>query len=408
MSAFRFARGLALAALTMAGCAKPAETPAPQAHQRAANRAALDSLASWRVPMTAEFYQGLRGWSFRDSVPLALGSRSRSVLSTAGVVSALDSVAEGEVLSFAPNGTAIGRMQMNGEVVNRFVLTSAQGRTLWTHDPPGRGHHFYQIGPDGRMVIGHSSSTAHPGKPGTVGTLTFYDSLGRAGGQYSCSMLGGSEISPDAAVTLVECRDSALVVVDRQGGTLATLAGSFRNFRISNGGRVIAAVPIAQPRSLQLLAAVPDFGARQPRLIELPQPVRQVALSSDGEMVVATAGAEVVATNPASGAELWRVRLDGQNPLPTSLSLGPGGLVAVGAVQDGALVLADGQGPHPALVAVIQNGRLLRTLQFELDSLNAWVPSVALDPAGRALLIWEPTGAWRIDLARLGRQERGR
>jgi len=289
-------------------------------------------------------------------------------------------------------------MQVDRELVARFELRTAAGQTLWTHE--GRGHHYYSIGAGGKLVVGHSSSTAHPGKPGSVGTLTFYEVRGGTTGRFSCSMLGGSQIAPDAGAALVECRDSALVVVDPQGRPLNGLAGSYRSFSLAAGGRVVAAVPVGQPRTLTLSTRTGDSVAGQTRSIQFKDPVRQVAISNEGDLLVATSGADVVAVNPGSATETWRVTLEGQPPLTSSLSLGPNGLVAVGAVLDGARVLDGRRGPHPALVALIQNGRVLRTLRFELDSLNAWVPSVALSPDGRGLLVWDPTGVWSIDLQR--------
>lgn len=389
---------LAVGCLAVAACTPGSEATVLQ--KRAAQRAALDSVAAWQAPMSPELYHGLRGWAFRprDSTPLAIGARSVTAFPVRQAPRIVDSAAEGQLLSVSPNGSHVGRMSLDRELVVRFELRTADGKPLWSHE--ARGHHYYQIGPDARLTVGHTSSTSHPGKPGSIGTVTFYDSRGSPTGKFACSRPGGSEISPDGTAILLECRDSALVLLDRQGRALAGLPGSFRNFRVASEGRVVAAVPLARPRSVAIVTRDPRSQSPTPRVRELPAAVRQVAMPPDGGLIAVTAGAEVVGLSPDDSTALWRVKLEGPAPVASSLAVGRDGLVVVGALLDSARASGGGSAPHPAMVAAIQGGRVLRTTRFELDSLNAWVPSVALSPDERFLLVWDPTRVWSINLSR--------
>jgi len=394
----RRSAALAVGCLAVAACTSGSQTMAVQT--RTAARGALDSAAAWQAPMRPEFYHGLRGWVFRpqDSTPLGIGPRSITAFSAKQPLITTDSAVEGQLLSVSPNGSHVGRMKLEGEQVVRFELRTAAGKLLWAHD--SRGHHYYQVGPEARLTVGHTSTTSHPGKPGSVGTVTFYDSRGNATGDFACSRPGGSEISPDGTVLLLECRDSALVLLDPRGGTLAGLPGSFRNFRVAAEGRVITAVPLARPRSLTIVTRDPRSRSPTTGVRELSEAVRQVTMTPDGALIAVTAGAEVIGLSPDASTELWRVKLEGPAPIASSLAVGRDGLVVVGALLDGSRALGGAPGPHPAMVAAIQGGRVLRITRFELESLNAWVPSVALDPNQRFLLVWDPTTIWSIDVPR--------
>lgn len=386
---------LAAASLFLAACT-PAQ-PDRSAEARPASQNALDSAAAWRAPLGPELYHGLRGWIFRpgDSTPIAAGPRGLVSFAPGLAPAALDTLAENQLLSFSPDGTHLGRMQREGELVARFELRTTDGKTVWAHG--ARGHHFYQIGPGARLVAGFTSSTRHPGKPGSVGTVTLYGAGGEPTGRFACAMPGGSEIAPDAGAILIECRDSALVLLDPRAQVLAALPGSYRSFRVADAGRVVAAVPVARPRELVVLQRDSLAREARPRSRELPAPIRQVALTPDGGLIVATAGAEVVGLGPDPTADRWRVRLEGE-PAITSLAVGRDGLVAVGAIRGP--VRAGDRAPRPATVAAIRDGKVVRSVDFELESPNAWVPSVALAPEEHTLLVWDPSSVWSISLPR--------
>lgn len=389
-----------LVAVGLGACVR--EAPAPP-QSRPPDQRALDSVASWKAPMTAEFYHQLRGWVFRsgDSAVMAVGTRSFTEFSPAGVAADAATLREGEAIFLSPDGSRVGRTRRDAELVIGFELLDISGRTIWSHAP--LGHHYYQVGTGGRLTIGHTSSTAHPGKPGSVGTFTFYDSTGTPQGRFACGQSGATEIAPDAAAVLIECRDSALAVVDRRGRLLLSLPGSFRNARISAGGRVLAAVPVAQPRNLTI-AALDSAGAiAKPVTVEFTAPVRQVAMTPDGKLVVATSGAEVIALSGPGGQEVWRAPLEGANAI-TSLAVSPSGLVAVGARGGPASATEQRPELNPALIAVLRDGRVRFRADFELDRMNVWTPSVALDPGEGQLLVWGPAEVWSIRAARwLGR-----
>ncbi len=383
-------------AFLVGGCV-PGESK-PAAQQRPPAQQSLDSLASWRYAMSGEFYHGLRAFVFRpdEPGPLAVGTRALAILS-AGQAKTVDTAGDAAALTVAPNGSHVGRMRLDHDVVASFQLVALAGAPVWIHD--ARGHHYYQIGPDARLVVGLSSNIAHPGKPGSVGTFVFYDRRGIETGRFGCSLPGAAEIAPDGAAVLIECRDSALVLLDSRARVLASLTGSFRNARTAAGGRVLVAVPVGKPRSVLVGGA-----GGESRTIELADPVRQLAVTPDGSLVVAGAGGTIYGLRPDAAAPRWRATLEGPAPLVTSLAVSPKGLVAVGAVLDGAPAVAGAPGPRAALAALVREGQVVRTVRFEMERANAWVPSVALDPAERWLLVWDPATVWSVDLARwLGR-----
>ncbi len=356
---------------------------------------ALDSAAVWSFEMPADFYHQLRGWVFRpDETIVAAGSREISVFAPDGRRTLIDSAGENQMLTLAADGSHLGRLQLRQDVVERFELRTLAGETVWSQE--GRGHHYYLIGPQAGAVAGLSSDVAHPGKPGSMGTIVVYDATGQETGRFQCPTPGSTRFSADGSTLLAECRDSALFLLDLNGREVGSLPGNYRNFEISSDGSVVAAAPFDRPTELTI-----QSGDGQPRSVSFEAPVRQLAVAPDGELIAVAAGSVVYAVDPRDGSALWQVELRGPAPLPTSLSLGPDGLIAVGVLNDSDRALQGGEGPYLAAVALFRDGELLRRIEFEVEALNAWTPSVFMDPEGMRLVVSVPNKAWALDVRSL-------
>lgn len=357
-------------------------------------QAGLDSLAAASQPLSPEFHQQLRGYVFRpDGTILLHGAHQLTILAPAGRRD-LVSAGENEQITTATNGSHFGRLRLDEEVVARFELAVVGGSVLWTHDR--RGHHYYQIGPDAGVVVGMSTDMAHPGKPGTMGTFVFYDRRGVETGRFSCMNPGASTFTPDGAALLVSCRGDGLHLVGPDGRSRRKLEGDYRDVAAAQGARVIAAVNVAHPSALQVAGL-----ERAPRAIQLAGPVRGVALTRAGNLAVVAAGTSVYGVRPDTGAIAWELKIPGTDPVPTAIAVGDHGLVAVGALLDGARALAGHDGPHPAVLVVARDGRILRSVEFDVAQLAIRVPAVAVSPDEKRLIVSDPTRIWVIDVARV-------
>ncbi len=358
---------------------------------------ALDSLAAASQPLTPEHHQQLRGYVFRpDGTILVHGARQLAILSPTGRRDSVASTGENEQLTTATNGSHFGRLRMDHDVVARFELASVSGAALWTHDR--RDHFYYHIGPDARVVVGISSDMAHPGKPGTTGTFVFYDRRGVETGRFKCMNPGSSSFTPDGDAMLVSCRGDGLHLVGTDGRSRLKLEGDYRDAAAARGGRSIVAVNIARATTLQVAGLE---RAPAPRAVQLPGPIRAVALTRAGDLAVVAAGASVFGVRPDTGAVVWEVKLPGADPVPTAIAVGDRGLVVVGALREGSRALASHEGPHPAVLAVLRDGRLLRSVEFDVARLAIRVPAVAVSPDERRLIVSDPSRLWVIDVARL-------
>jgi hypothetical protein len=323
---------------------------------------------------------------------LALGARQIVRISPTGARTVVANAGANQQLVASPDGRFFGIMRLTNELVDSFELRSIEGRPLWAHG--ARGHHYYQIAPGGQFIVAHSSNHSHPGKPGSVSRITFYDRAGGRAGDAVCARPGASTFSDDGSSLLVECRDSALVLYDARGGRRATLAGTYRNFIATSGGQRVVAVPMNQPASLVIAS-----GAGTPATLQLGGPVRATAAVPNSQLVAVAAGRTISTIDAATGRPVWQVQLEGASALPVSVSAAQNGVVAVGLLVNGDQAMREPAGPHDAAVWLIQGGRVLRRISFQVDKAAAWVPGVNLTRQGARVLVLTPQRSWAVDVA---------
>lgn len=366
------------------------------AEQRLSGSQALDSVAAWSFEMTGDFYHQLRGWitlpSGRDLI--ASGTREITIFSETGEQTVIARAGDQEVLTLSDDGSHFGVMRLQNEVVQDFDVRTLAGENVWRQAE--RGHHYYQIGADARAIAGLSSNIALSGRPRSIGTVVLYDREGAETGRFDCPDPGSSRFSPDGSVYLVECRGSGLFVIDLAGRPIHSMEGHYRSFAVSGGGTMLVAVPVGDPTVL----AVEGVG-RESSQISFPAPIRQVALTAEGDLVVVAVGGALSGIDTQTGAVRWERDLEGPSPLATSLRLGADGLIAVGVLLESNEATTRQQGPFPAAVELLRDGRRIQRFELGMRGLNAWVPSVALDPTERWLVVSDPSLAWAIDLANL-------
>jgi outer membrane protein assembly factor BamB len=105
---------------------------------------------------------------------------------------------------------------------------------------------------------------------------------------------------------------------------------------------------------------------------------RNVAVSPNGEFVLATDTTTAHMLTPASGRALWQMKLPEAGYSIRSIAVSNAGLALIGAQHE------SGQN---GMVAVVEGGRVLYRQDLPLQRSNAWIPTVQLGPEGDSALL---------------------